>query len=444
MSACRLTIELDDPKRPRMAGESVSGVVVVTTDKDVRCKGLTATCYWSTHGRGNVARGDVELVKLFDGEWQSGKEYRYPFKLATAAWPPTHYGNLLNVSHWVHAQASLPWTTDPKTMAEFVLLATEPPTDLAPTSNTVRKSGWLGWVFAPLILIVLLLFIPLLLLLLVPLGIIAGIYWFIRVVIPAQITGKVTLTTEPKSVAPGETLKGHCEFTPKRSSQINGITWTVKCEEKCVSGSGSNRTTHNHDVLTKIIQLAGPGTLSAGQLQSFDFQFEVPPSVPPSMKFTDNEINWTSEFRVDIIKWPDWVKSIPFVVRPAAQDSAIVSRRETVEQSEDEKWLTQVIDQIIDSEDDPDRLQSVLDAVEQQVFPIFVDFQGESEEPLESDIEDEGIWLNALDPVRNCRIALFIPASLKTDQIEWSKGWRGNATVIGLDEENVRVMMKVC
>jgi hypothetical protein len=443
MTQCRLTVELDEPNRPRLAGETISGNVVVKTDKDVRCKKLNVTCYWSTHGRGNTSRGDADTAVLFEGDWQGNHEYRYPFKLATATWPPTHYGNLINVSHFVQAQASLPWTTDPKTTSEFVLVATDAPADLAPTNNQVKKNSLIGWIFAPILLVVMLLFIPLLLVLLIPLAIIAGVYWIIKVFIPSQITGKVEFRTEPSALASGGTLSGHCEFTPKRTSNINGITWTVRCVEKCVSGSGSKRSSHSHEVLSKSYTLADAGKLPAGQLQKFELAFVVPSSVPPSLKFTDNEIEWTSEFRIDIAQWPDWVKSIPFIVKASLPDEARHEPPAAIEQSEEEQWLTQVIKQVQQCEDDPERLASVLEAIGPQVFAIRVNIQGEIDEPLESEIEDDGTWFSAVDPTRNVRFALFAPEALQTDIAAWSMNWLGNATILGLEDESGRVIMRL-
>ncbi len=450
MANCRLTVEIDEPSLPKIAGQPITGFVVVKSDKDSRCKGLTVTCYWSTHGRGNAARGDVESATLFEGEWQEGKEYRYPFKLATATWPPTYYGNMINVSHYVQAEAQIPWANNPKTLQEFSLIATDSPPDLAPTSNVLGKSNWLGWIFGPIALVVLLVFLPFLLFLLPVIGIIAAAYWFIRVLIPSQITGKVEFKTEPAALSQGQTLTGSCEFTPKRASTINGITWTVKCHEKCVSGSGSKRLKHTHEVLTQVYTLAEASILEAGKLQKFEFSYLIPTTVPPSLKFTDNEISWSSEFRIDIPKWPDWIKEIPFIVKSAAM--ANPSRIESVAPvagttnttPEDDQWLTEVYQQVVQSAEDPDRLRSVIEAVETQVFSIRVDIQGEVEEPLESDIDEDGIWISAKDSVRIVRLVVFVPKRFYSDGMLWTNGWKGNANVIGFEEESGRIILKLC
>jgi hypothetical protein len=442
MSACRISIEIEDPKRPRSAGETVEGTVVVQVDNDVRCKGLTVTSYWSTHGRGNTARGDVEQSRLYEGEWIAGQKYRYPFRLATATWPPTHYGTYLNVSHFVQAQASLPWATDPKATAEVVVMAKESPPDLAPTMNKIGNKSWLGWVLAPLAMIVLLIFIPLLLIVLVPLGIIGGIFWVIRVLIPRQVTGTVTLSLEPNPIALGDMLKGKCEFTPKRTSQINGISWTIKCQEKCVSGSGSNRSTHTHDVFTKVLQLAPAGTLAAGQHQSFELVCPIPTFAPPSLKLADNEINWTADLRIDIVKWPDWIKSLPFVVKPGVAVASSAPEVSADEESDEDRWLTTVLNQVLQCEDEPERLESVLEAIGPQTFAVCLDMQGETEEPFESEVEREGMWISAIDSRRQVRIALFVPHAQATEEMPWTKQWKGNVQIVGLEEDTRRVMME--
>ena len=448
MAACRLTVEIDDPSRPRIAGELITGMVVVKSDKDVRCKGLQVNCYWSTHGRGNTSRGDVETATIFDGEWQAGKEYRYPFKLATAAWPPTYYGTLINVSHYVEAKAKLPWTSDPKTLQEFSLVATDSPTDLAPTNNSAKKTNWLGWIFLPIAIVLLVMLFSFALILLPIIGIVAAGFWVIRVFIPRQITGSVELKTEPAILSPGQTLTGSCEFTPKRTSKINGINWTVRCIEKCVSGSGSKRTTHTHEALVKIFPLAKAGELVAGQLQKFDFAFQVPAGAPPTLKFSDNDITWSSEFRIDIPKWPDWIKSIPFVVKAAVRDATpqrsptVVPAEEAV--PEDDSWLTKVYQQVRQSAEDHERLNEVIEAVGSQVFAITVDIQEEVEEPLESDEDEDGTWVSAIDPVRKVPLVLFVPSHLKSSDMQWSNNWQGSANIIGLEDETGRVMMKLC
>jgi len=448
MAACNLTIELDEPSRARTGGEPISGVVLVATEKEVQCKALTVTSRWATHGSGNIAQGEVETKTLFLGSWQPGQPYRYPFALSTAIWPPTYYGQHLNVSHSVKANADIPWAIDASTMQEFPVIATETPENLAPTDNAVKAKNWVGWLIGILLLGGLFASIIPLALIVAPLVAIGYVvYWLFSTFLPRQVTGEVIYQVEPATLTQGEMIRGTCEFTPKRSSTINGITWMIQCAEVCTSGSGSNRKTHTHEVLKKTQQLREPGLLQAGQVHKYDFSFEVPTSVPPTMTLSDNKIIWTSELRIDIPKWPDWARTTPFVVKvlpsqltgPTSSSNRLVA---TVVE-DDEPWLTEVLQQVVQSQEDPERLVMVLEAVKDQAFPLTVDIQGEAEEPFEVDIDDEGSWVSAIDTRRKTRLTLFVPASIDATQIQWTTDWQCVGSIVGFESETDRVVMKV-
>jgi hypothetical protein len=454
MANCKLTIELDEPNRARTAGEPVTGSVIVTAEEDVNCKALVVTSGWSTHGRGNVASGEAERKTLFQGSWQSNKEYRYPFTLATAAWPPTYYGQFLNVSQSVTATADIPWAFDPKTVAEYRVVATSTPDDLSPTNNKPKSSSWIGWLFGSTILLFFLAAMLPLAMIITPIAVLGfGGYWFFMKFLPKQITGEVTFQVEPDSLTPGQSLRGTCEFTPKRNSAINAVTWTVRCAEVCTSGSGSNRKTHTQEVLNKTHPLMEAGTLVAGQRYRYEFAYELPATAPPSMTFTDNRIEWSSELRIDIPRWPDWAKNVPLVVKVApsipaastfvASGDIAPSNQVVTPHDDDEPWLTEVLQQIFQSHHDPERLEVVLDAVRGQTFPIQVDTQGEVEEPYEAEIDDPGSWVSAIDTRRNARMVLFIPASFDARNIQWLSGWNSEASIHGFESETGRVIMQV-
>jgi len=445
MADCRIKIEFDESKRAYSGGEPISGNVVVIADSDVRCKGLKVTSYWATHGRGNATRGETDVAVLFDGDWLSGKEYRYPFKLATASWPPTHYGNLINVSHFVEAQAKLPWALDPKGIAKYSVVATDAPEGASPIAKS-KNSFWFTLLLAPIAIIFLFLFIPFLLLLVPLAGVIGLCYWLIKIVIPGRITGKVQFLTQPAIVLMGDSITGSCEFTPKTTSPIYGITWTIKCIEKCVSGSGTKRSSHQHDFFSRVHTLAQAGTLKSGERQRFDLEFQLPATAPASMKLTDNEIHWSSEFRIAIPKWPDWVKEIPFVVKPTKhlpnQERLIENSVNANVTSNEEKWLTEVLRQVLQSEESPGRLEEVLEAIGTQAFRVTLDLQDESEEFIPLQFAEEGIWLLAMDPLRNIKVALFVSFDKEQNALEWTRNWQGDISIVGLEPVSKRVLMK--
>ncbi len=121
MSKCDLTIELDQSTDVFHPGDEISGHVVVRTDQDVRCDGLDVELNWRTHGRGSVASGDAQTIRLFEGEWADLTNLRYSFQFTVPGGPVTYHGHYLNVAWTVRAHADIPWKFDPKAEVEFAL-----------------------------------------------------------------------------------------------------------------------------------------------------------------------------------------------------------------------------------------------------------------------------------------------------------------------------------
>ena len=207
MAACNLTIQLDEPKKIRVGGEVVSGTVTVRCDKAVTCKGLEVATRWSTHGQGNIDSGVGEETIAFQGAWQAGQEYKYPFKLKAADWPPTYYGTFINVSHSVDARAKLAWATDPKASAEFPVVVTTSPADVQPSRKQVASGcGWIGIIifviFAILFAVAFWWLIPII-------AMVVAAAWFFKSFLPKQLTGSIETKLEPRRVKPGDVVRGH-------------------------------------------------------------------------------------------------------------------------------------------------------------------------------------------------------------------------------------------
>ncbi|MHB8953623.1 MAG: vacuolar protein sorting-associated family 26 protein [Pirellulaceae bacterium] len=319
MAACTLTITLDDPDVPRVNGEAVSGSVLVTTTEPIQCDGLVISTYWSTHGQGNIDKGDVDQCVVFIGLWEAFQEYRYPFTLRSATWPPTYYGTHLNVSHFVGARVTIPWAVDPKAQAEYTVIATAAPADLKPPAASKAGIRWvLGWIIGILLLLVFGPMFGILMLVVAPmLAIVGAGYWFFRVFLPQRLIGKVECVAEPAHLVAGQTIHGHLRFTPRQNVTINGIDWRVTCVEKCISGTGTDKTTHLHEVFREAVRVADAGFLPFGQPQAFEFSTSLPDGVPPSLKLGANELTWSGELHIDFPRWPDWIKSFPLTVAPS-------------------------------------------------------------------------------------------------------------------------------
>jgi len=450
VAKCQLTIELDQPERTRIAGEPIKGTVVVRAEQAVNCKGLDVACIWATHGRGNVQRGEIDGKTLFSGSWDPGLEYRYPFELNTAAWPPTYYGTFLNVSQLVEARAKLPWSSDPQTSIEFPVVATAAPEDLAPIVNKrAGSTSIIGWIVGVILLIVfiipLIMLLGVLVLVLVPIGLIGGgLFWFFRVFLPGRVTGPVECDIQPLRAAARESLQGVLKFTPPRDLKINGIQWKVTAKEQCVSGSGSNRSTHTHKLLETVHRLAEAGTLPGGLPQSFNVDFPLPANAPPSLKFTDNELIWEGEMRIDIPNWPDWVKVFKLTITPAAFSTATdepppLKPAAVAVSSESDLSFDEVAQQIAMSEDDPARRKLIIDAVAGQAFVLRADLDGRLD-PDEAPNGDAGTWLLARHRGADLTLALLWPDGSAAPRTP-AFSWQGVATVAGYDEANGYVVM---
>ena len=417
MAACTLKIELDDAYRPRSGGEELSGSVVVQCHKNIQCNGLEVSTGWKTHGRGNVDSGVCETVTVYSGAWQAGQTYRYSFKLHAGTWPPTYHGNFLNVRHAVSAQAKIPWSFDPKTEFEFPLVVNESPVDLQPTRPELSGIGkYIGWIIAGILLLV----FGFLLIWLVPiLLIIGGLVWFFKSYLPKQMTGNVEFTVEPVRAKPGTVIAGHLKFTPRRNATINNIRYRVRCIEQCVSGSGSNRKTHTHELLQVSEELAGGQVLSAGMPQEFRFEYQLPVQAAPSLDLNDNDLKWSVEARIDIPRWPDWSKEIPVIVEPAGEVvSATPDGFVAAEPlSPEDQWLREVLEQLQQSSQDPERLALVLQAIKEHRFKMAVILEEESQPPP-ANSPGPGQWFDGylVDP--ELAVQLFVPADRPVPELE--------------------------
>ncbi|HID74651.1 MAG TPA: hypothetical protein EYP56_01490, partial [Planctomycetaceae bacterium] len=321
MSKCDLEIFFDRRDRTYRPGDLVRGTVSVEVNKDVHCDGLVLETYWQTHGRGNTATGSKPSMVLFRGDWAAGTRHEYPFQFTAPDGPPTYHGHYLNIDHYVHVRAQIPWALDPKCKEDYLLLPGSRPYGNLPQSDKPRNltalAGTLGVPLGVLILIVGLLFFPCGLLL-VPVALIA-IFLGLRKKLAEKKLGRVELQCKAPTVSPGGAVPLRLRFTPRKRCRLNGITAKLTAVERCVSGSGTNRTTHVHRLYQKTMALVDECQLAAKEPVEAEVAVPIPETAAYSFSAPDNELRWELEVRIDIPLWPDWVDKRTLIVRPVAE-----------------------------------------------------------------------------------------------------------------------------
>jgi len=329
MPACDLSIQLaqGDTYRP---GERIRGIVRVRVDDKCKCKALTLTLGWWTHGRGNRASGNTEKFALFSGEWQPGKDNVYPFDFLCPAGPYSYHGHVTNLDWKVHAHADLPWKLDSKAEAEIIVAqpirpaaiaaaaGPLPPVPASPAKMGAAIGGLMllfglgliaSWLFADGDALFPGIF----------LSVVGGLIAFfsVRNTIAQMKLGPVTLYL-PAEVGPGQRLRGQLKFTPRSQVKVNGITAKLTGTESAVSGSGTNTTTHTHPLHNAELALSPARTFAAGQPVSLPIEIPLPEKAPCSFKVNSNSVEWSAVVHIDIAGSADWMRAQAINVRPMA------------------------------------------------------------------------------------------------------------------------------
>ena len=327
MSKCDLAIVFDRAEREYHPGEEVTGTVHVQVNQDVQCDGMLLEHFWQTHGRGNTATGPKQTTVLFKGRLQAGQSLSYPFRFTAPDGPPTYHGRYLNVDHYVHLRVDVPWAIDPRLKEDYLLLPGTGRYGHLP-SLTRRNAGVAQAVSgcgvpvgAAMILAGLFLFFPCGLVL-IPLGLVV-LFFALRKVIAEKKIGKVNLSFGSSTVAPGSRLPVRLAFTPNQSSRLNRITAELVGSERCVSGSGTNRTTHTHKFHQRTFMLVSECEMTAGRPIQVEGAVPIPETTAYSFHARDNDVIWELEVRVDIPFWPDWIEKRPVIVRPPTGEEVV-------------------------------------------------------------------------------------------------------------------------
>ena len=467
MAKCDLSIELDHPNKVYSGGEKITGTIHVDVDADVRCKGLEVQSNWRTHGRGNVTKATTESVTVFSGEWMAGQRESYPFEVIAADWPPSYHGHYINVDHYVDVRAKIPWAFDPKASREVTVRPLAAPDDKINPATEI--SGCVGNVIGVFIVgailaamggFIVALFQNILFAIIVGAIVVPIIFFCLaRYLLPKWLLGNVECELITPVVAPGETVKAKLAFRPKRTTQINSISAKLTGTEVCYSGSGSNRTRHNHQFYEERHELQGTAKLDPGIQKEFNVEFTIPDDVPYSFQVSDNSLTWNIEMRVDIPRWPDWTKALGLQIFPNGTDSPPAGTEKTQQtigtptsqslsaQSEDSDiTFTETASHLWQLRDDPDQVDILVEAVLGMTFDIdtFIErrllYSGDEDPHVYED--GYAVWARHREPP--LPLVLYIPHNLGDEFEQAGRDlWTFRGTIVGWDHEHRRLQIKV-
>ncbi len=336
MPVCTLSIQLDNQNGVFYPGQPVSGKVLVDVHKNCTCNGLTVRLSWFTHGQSNKAEGEGPTptkTLIAQGKWQAGQKLEFPFTLTAPIGPVSYHGHYINVDWQVEARADIPLALDPKTAVPIALVAApgqkqfylgptfRPPDGqaaLTSMGSTVLVS--IGAICLATALIAglpmdaaipasdsagrMMVYIVPGIQALVGFGLIfAGFFKKAA----AKRLGPPDITIEPNFVAPGAPVTATVRIKPNKAVVILGAKATITGEERARRGSGSHAHTYTHTFHQQTFALAdAPGRVETGQEKILQWQFVVPKPAPPTFAASDNHVEWSIKFDVEIDNWPDW------------------------------------------------------------------------------------------------------------------------------------------
>jgi hypothetical protein len=464
MAKCDLSIELDDPERVYFGGSCIKGLLRVSTEQGFQCDRLVVRTAWRTHGRGNVASGTGEEKSLFTGKVPPGNEQEFRFELTVPDWPPTYHGQLVNVDHFIDAEAEIAWAIDPKASALYLMRPSVGIDEASMNVNASKQAGCIGQAIGIAVLVTFVGFCafaainPFIWIIGGIVGLIALGIWCYRVLLPKYLLGQVTCTIDRDQVAPGDCVVGTLAIRPRRSFLINGIVSKFQSQEECVSGSGSNRTTHTHVLIEHEETLLPAESLQSDVARSFPFSVKVPESGPCSLDLTDNRILWSITIRIDIPHWPDWTQKFPLRVVPSGNSAntlidhgySVVDPDTTnaayVSDKENSVSFDETVHHLWQLREQHKSVQPVVDAVAGLLFDMTAQidrrllYSGENDPHLEKD--GYAVWATFPDPP--LPMTLYVPHKLADDfEQGWRGLWSGQGTIVGWDQAHGRLQVRI-
>ncbi|MCK6479976.1 MAG: hypothetical protein L6R43_07455 [Planctomycetes bacterium] len=320
MADLRLRVIVEDPDRPRTAGERVEGTVEVEALDDADCDGLHARVGWRTSGSANRAEAEGTEVLLGRGELRTGDRRSFPFSLVVPEGPPSYAGKRFSV-HWtVRARASLSWAFDPKAEGPFLVAAAP-----APSATLVQKKeaggfevgcavaasviaaacagillatggngfGW--WILGGLAAVI--------------------AFFMVPVSMGYRRAGPVVFEAGPSPAAPGGELALRLSATPRSHLAPKSVAVTLTGKELSVHGSGKSKSTKSEVLETVKVVLEGPEEVRPGKEGVWAGMVRVPEEAAPSFEAGPHKVVWKLQAQMDIDWLPDPTWDLDLEVR---------------------------------------------------------------------------------------------------------------------------------
>ena len=326
MSKCQISITFDRSDRVYYGGETVRGTVRLLVDEQTKSNGVKLTHRWKTHGRGNSDSGLPDEIILVEPRiLQAGEQLEFPFAITSPSHPVTYRGHLVYIDHYVRVDVDVPWAKNPCAEEEYELrpgirpelFTGERSKVVSLTAQTAETSvGPIGKIILGSILALLLVAVAMTALFLLPIIlIVVGFIWVRKKALKSRL-GEVEVSVPHVVVAPTEDWTFGIRFTPRKSFVVNSIYAELIAEESATSGSGTNKTTHKHKVLTEKHILREGGLLDPEALVDEKITITFPATNSYSFELSDNSLKWTINFCIDIPSFPDWTHTESLQVVP--------------------------------------------------------------------------------------------------------------------------------
>jgi hypothetical protein len=337
LAACELSIELDrgseqGPARFH-AGEVISGRVIARTNAPVKCDGLDAKLRWFTRGEGIEEEKDLEVARLFVGEWQ-GAAVAYPFRFTAPSTPIAYAGKLLNVGFCVHVAADIPWDIEPTATEVVDIVHEPPPSGLEISWDESKHKQWaggrLGCSLAMLVVGPAVAAVSITRNVLPVLGAIglfglvlglSGFFMFIGRYLAERKLGQVRMELEQvtsdsayRQAGRGDLLRVALRSRP--GAEVTRVSATFEMCEQVFYGGGSGRKVDREVLFTSEaeMKLTEPGR-HQGQLQ-------LPLGIAPySFDGESNKLIWEVRFHMETPGQPDWSETVQLQALPTSDVS---------------------------------------------------------------------------------------------------------------------------